>query len=148
MKKLVWIAGLLLALSIAFPNGISLPKTKPAVTLATPDKKIVGILRNADAADKARIVSVYEGLRAVVSRDKGSRVNTTDKLAELQSRTLELAIETPGKYTGLDDAIEFVFSNTVSGPDSDIDASVVQAVTPELQARLVKACDVIIASAQ
>jgi hypothetical protein len=151
MKKLVWVAGLVLAVAIVYPNGVSLPSfSKPAES--TPevnvpaDAEIVKLLANASAADKARIVSVYRGLKAVLNKDNGKRVNTTEKWEEVHGETLTLAIEPPGKYPGLDEAIEAVFYKAVQ--DKDTDASVVNAVTPLIQAKLVKACDTIIASAR
>ena len=69
-----------------------------------------------------------------------------EKLEEVQASTLQLAIETPGKYPNLDAAIEAVFYNAVQ--DENTDASVVNAVTPVIQAKLVKACDIVMASAR
>lgn len=153
MKNLVWIAGLILVLSFVFPDGITLPQKPeptptPVVPVAPVDTALATILGPAAKQDKARVVSVYTGLKTVLQRDNGQRVNNTEKFAELQSNTLQLAIDTPGKYPGLDVAIDNVFKNAVAGDQKDIDPGVVQAVTPELQARLVKACDTIIASAQ
>lgn len=150
MKKLVWVAGLVLGFAILYPNGITLPSfSKPAESVAAdvaPDAEIVKLLARADAADKARIVSVYRGLKAVLNKDNGKRVNTTEKWEEVHGETLTLAIETPDKYPGLDEAIEAVFYKAVQ--DKDTDASVVNSVTPLMQTKLVKACDTIIASAQ
>lgn len=149
MKTLVWVAAAVLGFSLVFPNGIDVtafvPST-PAVadTDATPDPRVVKALSGAESKDRARIVGVYRGLRNVITRDNASRVNTTEKWAELQARTLQMAIEKPGKYPGLDTAIEAVFFDAVQ--DKDTDASVVNAITPEMQAKLVKACDIVIAS--
>lgn len=150
MKKFVWIAGALLLFSLMFPRGFPLPKfpvapVVPAPVPVTPDvvddAEMTTILSAASAGDKSRIVSVYSGLRVVLLRDAGKRVNTTEKFAELQANTLQLAIDTPGKYPGLDVAIERVFAAAVGTKD-------VVAVTPEIQKSLVQACDVIIASAR
>lgn len=150
MKNLVWIAGLILALSFVFPDGITLPKNpEPGPSPVVPaDTTLTAILGAATKEDKARVVSVYTGLKTVLQRDSGQRVNNTEKFAELQSNTLQLAIDTPGKYQGLDVAIDEVFKRAVAGDQKDVDSSVVQAVTPELQSRLVQACDTIIASAR
>lgn len=150
MKKLVWIAGAILLLSILYPNGIDLSGFKPAPPAAAsteqPDPTISKILSGADYADKVRIVGVYRGLKTVLKNDDGKRVNNTEKMADLQANTLELAIEKPGKYVGLDVAIENVFKTTVQ--DKNTDASVVNPVTPEMLKKLIKACDIVIASAQ
>jgi hypothetical protein len=52
---------------------------------------------------------------------------------------LQLAIDTPGKYKGLDDAIETVFLKTV-GTD-------VMPNNPDTQKKLVTACEIIANSA-
>lgn len=151
MKKLVWVAGLVLFFAVVYPNGITLSSfSKPAEEDASadvaPDAAIVGLLSDATAADKARIVSVYRGLKTVLNNDNGKRLNTTEKVEEVHGSTLNLAIETPGKYPGLDAAIEAVFYAAMKAADTD--PSVVNAVTPLVQAQLVKACDTIIASAR
>lgn len=151
MKKLVWVAGLVLLFAIVYPNGITLPSfsSSTAEDLGAdvpPNAEIVKLLAPASAAEKARVVSVYRGLKAVLNKDNGQRVNTTEKWEEVHGETLTLAIESPGKYPGLDEAIEAVFYAAMQ--DDDTDASVVNAVTPLVQAKLLKACDTIIASAQ
>lgn len=150
MKKLVWVAGLVLLFAILYPNGIDVSSYFPAAEETTsdadPDATIVKLLSGAPYADKARVVSVYSGLKTVLNRDKGVRVNNTEKFEELQSRTLQMAIDNKGKYEGLDAAIEAVFAAAVK--DSATDPTVVNAVTPEMQAKLVNACDIVIASAR
>lgn len=151
MKKLVWLAGAVLAVAILFPNGFDVssfltPQVVEPEIDAKPDAKIVELLSNAAAADKARTVSVYRGLRTVLSRDAGKRINTTEKLEELQSNTLQMAIENVNKYPGLDIAIEAVFQNAVKSAKAD--ASVVNPMTPEIQAAVIKACEIVIVSAQ
>ena len=150
MKKLVWVAGAVLLFAVFFPNGINLPfiGTSNSVTPidATPDQTIVGLLRGAAAEDRARIRSVYAGMKHVLQRDKGERVSTTEKFAEVHANTLQLAIDKPGKYPGLDDAIESVFIAAVG--QTNLDPTVVNAITPEMQAKLITACDVIIVSSR
>jgi hypothetical protein len=151
MKPLVWVAAVILGFSLVFPNGIDVTKFVPSAptvpdTDAASDPRVVKALTGADGADKLRIVSVYRGLRNVMTRDNATRVNNTEKWAELQARTLQMAIDKPGKYPGLDVAIEAVFFDAVQ--DKNTDAGVVNAITPEVQAKLVKACDTVIASAK
>lgn len=151
MKKLVWAAGVVLAFAVLYPNGISLSTILPAkddvvVSDVASNPEIVTLLSGADAADKARIVSVYRGLKAVLDKDNGGRVNTTEKFEELHGETLKLALDTPGKYPGLDIAIEAVFYGALH--DADTDASVVNAITPLVQNKLVKACEIVMASAR
>lgn len=141
MKKLVLVFGLLFALSTAFPNAkVALPKwpvgptpvVTPDVVVVPADATVAKILASASAADRARVNSVYGGLATVLKRDGGKRVATTEQFAELQARTLTMAIETPGKYPGLDVAIEDCFKRAVGTTD-------VVSVTPELSAKLVDA---------
>jgi hypothetical protein len=140
---MLWLAGALLAASVLFPNGPSLsffskpaPPPAPKVT----DKTLLEILKPATPEDLARINGVYSALGVVLARDSGERVTTTEQWAELQARTLQLAIDTPGKYKGLDDAIETVFLKTVGTDD-------VMPNNPDTQKKLVAACEIIANSA-
>lgn len=152
MKKLVWVAGAVLLLALFFPNGVSVPwpqpepEPAPVVPVVQPDATIVQLLAPASREERNRIVGVYEGLRAVLSRDAGNRVNNTEKWAELQANTLQLAIETPGKYPGLDVAIETVFSNAVQSETTD--PAVVNPVKGDVLAALLNACEIVVASAR
>lgn len=150
MKKLVWAAGILLLVSFIFPNGISVPvkpivppvvPVVPVTPEAEPDAKIVEILAPASLQDRARIYDVYTAMGVVTRRDAGKRLNTTEKWAEYQANTLQLAIDKPGKYPGLDLAIEAVFARKLGTDD-------VLAMTPEVFNRLAEACDIIAASAK
>jgi hypothetical protein len=145
MKKLVLLACLLLVgLALKFPNGVPLPVTTPdavVVPAGETDAALVGILEDATDEDKARIVSVYEGMQYVLKRDNGKRINTTDKFSDWQANTLQLAVETPGKYPGLDKAIEAVFVRLVGTDD-------VVSTTPDVQQKLIKACEIVAASAK
>lgn len=151
MKKMVWVAAALLVFALFFPNGVSLPSfssvsNNDVASDVKPDAAVVKLLAPADRAEKNRVISVYTGLKTVLARDKGQRINTTEKWEEVQAATLQMAIDEPGKYPGLDEAIEAVFVAAVK--DDNTDATVVNAVTPEMQAKLVKACDILIASAK
>lgn len=146
MKRLVWLAAAIVVIAFLFPEGVKLPSPGPTPTPTPPpvvvvDDTIVSLLGPAAREDKQRIVGVYEGLRRVLARDQGVRVNTTEKLAALHANTLQLAIETPGKYPGLDEAIEKTFVAAVGTDD-------VLSVTPEVTAKLLAWCDLIINSAK
>jgi hypothetical protein len=137
---LVILAGLLLTVSLLFPNGFTLPGTTPVVTGPT-DPVIVKILQNADAADRARIDGIYSGLAYVIKRDNGKLITTTDKWATVQANTLDTAVEKVGEYPGLDKAINDVFVNTLGTLD-------VLPGNPEVQQKLVDACGIIANSAR
>lgn len=144
MKKLVWVAGLFLAVAILFPNGFSLPSAKPVpavVVDVVPDAAIVTALASATAEDKAHVAGTYEGMLRVFNRDKGTRIKTTEKWADFQENTLQLAMETPGKYEGLDVAIENVFKTQLGTDD-------VLPTSEETQQKIIKACQIIVASAR
>jgi hypothetical protein len=139
---LVWVAGAVLAVSFVWPQ---LPESAPsAPPVATPDaetdSEIVATLKSATAADKRRIVGVYSGLVTVLKRDAGQRVKNTEQWAELQARTLELAIDEPGKYPGLDRQIEAVFLRCV-GTDDVVPANA------ETQQKLIRAAEMVANSA-
>lgn len=149
MNKLLWFAGALLAVSFLFPNGLNFPPPAPTpvpapapepAPVVDTDAEIVKLLAAADAADKARIVDVYTAMKTILIRDDGKLVNTTEKWATWQGNTLTLAIDTPGKYPGLDVAIENVFLRVVGTDD-------VLPNNGETQMKLIKACDIIAASA-
>lgn len=145
MKNVVvGLSGLLLAVSLVFPNGVSLPvpvvPPTPEVTGPT-DPTIVKILQAADPADKARVDGVYSGLAYGIARDKGTLITTTEKWALLQSNTLDIAIETPGEYPGLDVAIEDVFVKALGTKE-------VLPGNPEVQQKLIDACTTIANSAR
>jgi hypothetical protein len=137
MKNFVWLAAALLLLSFVYPNGPTLP-VSPAVTPVTgpTDSALLKILENATAEDKARINDVYAALKKVLTRDAGKRVATTEQWTDLHANTLQLAIDTPGKYPGLDEAIETVFKTTVGTDD-------VLPSNEETRKKLVAACEII-----
>jgi hypothetical protein len=150
MKKLVWIFGVLLALSFLVPNKLPdwVPSPKP--TPVTPDKptntatneKIVELLANASGEDRARIDGVYTAGAIILKRDASTKfLATTEQFSKWQERTLKMAIEEPGKYPGLDAAIEAVFATAVGTDD-------VVAVTDDMRAKLIAACETIANSAK
>jgi hypothetical protein len=142
MKKLVWVAGLLLLTSFVFPNGPTLPVfnkpvVRPVIGNAATDAEIVKLLTGSTAADRARIYDVYTSLKTVLQRPTApDRITTTEKWEELHGRTLDLAIEQVNKYPGLDVAIERVFQTAVGTDD-------VMPGNPETLKKLGEACDIV-----
>lgn len=143
MKKLVWIAGVVLLLAVVYPNGIKLPVLRPTPTVPADveiDSAVVAALTNATAEDKAHVAGIYDGMLQVLKRDNGARIKTTEKWADFQTNTLHLAVETVGEYSGLDVAIENVFKTQLGTDD-------VLPTNPETQKKLAAACQIISASA-
>lgn len=146
MKKLVWLAAALLAVSFLFPNGFKFPSPAPTppapepVAAVEPDAEIVKILANASASDKRRIGDVYAGMKAVLTRDGGKRVSTTEKFADFHANTLQLAVNhQPGTYPNLDVEIDRVFKTTVGTDD-------VLPTNADTLKKLLTACDIVIES--
>lgn len=144
MKKLVWLFGVLLALSFAFPHGIRLPKAPtvpvtPDTGTKETDSKIIAALAGSSQEERSRIIGVYSGMKFVLNRDAGQLISTTERWSVYQANTLKLAIETPGKFPGLDTAIENVFVTTVGTDD-------VLPGNNDTRNKLVTACDIVINS--
>lgn len=139
---LVWLAGALLGVSLLFPNGFASKSAAP-VTPEAPkptNPAIVKLLDEASDADLARIRSVYTGLARVLQRDAGKRITTTEQWEELAAATLQLAIDEPGKYAGLDEAIEAVFVGAL-GDD-------VLPNNADTRNKLIGACEIVVNSAE
>lgn len=150
MKKLVWIFGVLLALSFLVPNKlpdwVPTPKPTPVTpdepTNTTTNEKIVALLANASSEDRARIDGVYTAGAAILKRDAVTKfLATSEQFAKWQERTLKMAIDEPGKYPGLDVAIEAVFAAAVGTDD-------VVAITDDMRAKLIAACQTVANSAK
>ena len=144
MKKLVWLAGLLLVVSFVYPDGITLPAAKPPATVLVDvpvDAEIVKVLAKAAVEDKAHVAGIYDAMATVLQRDKGARIKTTERWADYQANMLQLAVEKPNAYPGLDVAIEAVFKKEMGTDD-------VQSNTPETQQKLIQACEIVSASAR
>lgn len=149
MKKLVWIAGVVLALSFVFPNGITIPQPVTPVNpvpapVVNTDAAIVNLLRNAPATDKAAVRGIYLGAADVLRRDGGKQMRTTEHWANYQARALTFAVdgtELKGKYPGLDVAIDDVFSRALVTKD-------VVAVDTAVLQKLIDSCETIANSAR
>jgi len=148
MARLTLLAGALLVLSLVFPDGFTSPRPQPApvapnapVGPVVTDPTIVKSLTNATPEDRSRIVGIYDALAFILKRNDAKLITTTEQWALLQANTLQQAIETPGKYEGLDVAIEAVFASAIGTDD-------VVAVTPEIEQKLVTACETIANSAR
>lgn len=147
-KIFTLVAAVLFCGSLMFPNGIPLP-TPPAPTpptVTTPvvpaDAAVATALRSATPADRARVVDIYTSFAKVVERDAGNALKTNEHISQLQERALIMAVETPGKYPGLDVAIDAAIARAFDG---NLD---VVALTPETRKNVITACWSIVAAAR
>lgn len=141
---LLLLAGGLLAVSLLFPNGFSAPKPPAVVVPGVPkvtDPTIVSKLADATPEDLARINGVYTALVVILKRDGGTLITTTEQWEKLAARTLQLAIDHPGTYPGLDEAIESLFLKTVGTDD-------VLPGNPDTLKKLITACEIVANSAE
>ena len=154
MKRAVWLAGILLAVSFAFPNGIvlHLPQPTPVTVpdeedtvVAAPDEALVAVLEKAPAADKARIRGIYAAMLDVVSRDTSADplIKTTEQFELYHKNTLRAAVDSTklkGKYKGLDAALENVFVGQL-GAEKEV-----VKVDDAVREKIMEACRIVIAS--
>jgi len=167
MKKLIWPAGILLAVAMLFPNGISIKLPSGPVTPVAPvnpvtpvvpepvvkDAKTAELLASASPADKGRIRGIYSAMATVLQRDsKTGLIKTTEQAALWQANTLKAAVDDSmrGKYPGLDVAIEAVFDKKMRelDPEGKRDPKDVQSVDDAVRAKLIEACTLIADSAR
>ena len=115
-------AGALVAISM-------IPARQPA---AGP---VADALRNASPRDRARVASVYEALADITARDAGQQMTTLASWRAVHASALRLAAggsDLPGKYPGLDRAVEDVFAKHF--PADDV------TLSKELVAKIVAGC--------
>lgn len=95
---------LILAAVVAFAAYQFLPQRSADVT-----GPVALALKSAPSTDRARVASVYAALADLIDRDGGSRIATTALWRAVYQDALRLAAggtDLPGKYPGLDKAIE------------------------------------------
>jgi len=92
--------------------------TNPAVVVS-PINPVAAALSPASRQDKARVAGFYSALADVVERDSAV-ISTVGGFRELHSRSLDLAFkgtDLPGKYQGLDSAINDQLAAAVGTAD-------------------------------
>ena len=143
MKNWVlWLAGALLVASFVEPHLHAPAQPAPTAPVVT-DPTVVRILQNAESADKQHVHDLYAALKVVLDRDvqkSPARLTTTEQWRELHARTLQLAVDKPGKYADLDKAIEAVVFAQLGTLDP-------VTITPEVSKKLTTACEIVAASA-
>lgn len=117
-------------LASAFLVVVSLlPASRPA---AGP---VADALRSASPTDRARVASIYRSLADVTARDSGQQITTLASWRAVHASALRLAAggtDLPGKYPGLDVAVDKVLREHVPTDDA--------ALTKDLVAKLVAGC--------
>jgi hypothetical protein len=81
-------------------------------------------LRSASSSDRAKIASVYAALGDLIKRDSGTLIPTTAVWRAIYADALRLAAggtDLPGKYPGLDVAVEKVLSQHYALENQAID---------------------------
>jgi len=109
---------LVLGAAIAFAAYQFLPQ-RSAVT-----GPVATAMRSAPSTDRQRVASIYASLADLIERDGGSTIATTAIWRAIYSDALRLAAggtDLPGKYPGLDTAIEEVLSQHYSLDNLPID---------------------------
>ena len=99
----------ILAAAVAFAalQFVSLPQRSVATG------PVAKALASASSADRARVASIYDALADLIERDGGKLIPTTAVWRAIYSDALRLAAggtDLPGKYPGLDKAVEEVLA--------------------------------------
>lgn len=120
---LISLAALLCIYSFWFPPAP--PQTGP----------VAAAMRTASSADRAKVARIYRALGDITVRDSGQQIATTAVWRKLHASALRLAAggtDLPGKYKGLDEAVEKVLSEHFSLDDV--------AITKELASKIDEGC--------
>ena len=99
----------ILAAAVAFAalQFVSIPQRSAATG------PVAKALASASSADRARVASVYASLADLIARDGGKLIPTTAVWRAIYADALRLAAggtDLPGKYPGLDTAVEEVLA--------------------------------------
>jgi hypothetical protein len=99
----------ILAAAVAFAalQFVSLPQRSVATG------PVAKALASASSAERARVASIYDALADLIERDGGKLIPTTAVWRAIYSDALRLAAggtDLPGKYPGLDKAVEEVLA--------------------------------------
>jgi hypothetical protein len=102
---------------------------------AKPAGPVAAALADASSADRAKVAGLYRALADVVKRDGGQKITTTVIWRQVYRDALVLAAggtDLPGKYKGLDTAVEEVLAKYYS-----LDSA---PLTEELSKKIADAC--------
>jgi hypothetical protein len=123
---------IIVALAVAFAAMQFVPQ-RPAVEPGP----VAVALKSASPTDRARIRSVYAALADLIRRDSGKLIATTAVWREVYSSALRLAAggtDLPGKYPGLDKAVEEVLAKYYPLENMPIDAALAAKIAAGCEA--------------
>lgn len=127
---------ILLIAAVVFLGYTFLPEREPPDTPAVVDGPVSVALRSASSTDRASLAALYFAMADVTERDAaGQQISSTEVWRRCHSAALRLAVggtSLPGKYPGLDVAVEQVLAQHFSLDNTPM--------TPELRAKIVAAC--------
>ena len=109
------------------------PAGATVVVPPTPKSPVSHTLMNATVKDRQRVSAFYAAMGDVLERDPGA-VKTVGQFTDLHAKSLDLAFkgtDLPGKYLGLDKAINDALTAAVGSADVPL--------TPEKSQALVQA---------
>ena len=110
-----------LALSLA---GLFVAYTFFVPPAVTPTGPVAVALKDASSSDRAKVAGIYRSLADVITRDGGKKITTTVVWRNVYRDALALAAggtDLPGKYKGLDAAVEEVLAKHYSLEASAVD---------------------------
>jgi hypothetical protein len=121
-----------------------MPRQAPApVAPPQPQSRIATVMKPATKEDKARVASFYDSLADVVERDS-ALIGTVEVFRRVHANSLDAAFkgtDLPGKYSGLDAAINDDLVAAIGLENTGLDVPVVQpdGSSPKKRALLVRA---------
>lgn len=117
-----------LALSLA---GLFVAYTFFVPPAVTPIGPVAVALKDASSSDRAKVAGIYRSLADVVTRDGGRKITTTVVWRNIYRDALALAAggtDLPGKYKGLDTAVEEVLAKHYSLDSAPIDETLAKKI--------------------
>ena len=104
---------------------------KPAESPRPAAPPVATALKSASSSDRAKVASIYRALADITQRDAGRLIASTAVWRAIHSDALRLAVggtDLPGKYPGLDKAVEEVLSKHFSLDNKPLDKAQVDAI--------------------
>lgn len=139
MKNILTFAAVAFALYTFLPARDP-PEPQPVVV----EKPVAVALRSASSDDRQMVAGIYDALADITERDAaGNLISTTEMWRKCHSTSLRLAAggtSLPGKYPGLDTAVEQTLARHLTLDNV--------AITPEIRSKIVAGCREVAADAR